>query len=57
MKVLDWCLDRLVEPSTWQGFFGLLSCLGVALKPELTQQIASIGVGLISIIHMVKSEK
>lgn len=45
---LTWLADRLRERSTWIGFIGLLSALGLSLEPQQQEAIIHSGVAIIS---------
>lgn len=55
MKILlSWLLDRLKEPSTWQGITVVASAVGANIEPEVATQIASVGAGIFGLINIVK---
>lgn len=55
MKVLLlWALDRLKEPSTWQGFTVIATAVSSSLNPELAGKIAEIGASVFGLIYIIK---
>lgn len=55
MKVLLlWALDRLKEPSTWQGFTVIATSVSSALNPELAGKIAEVGASVFGLIYVIK---
>lgn len=54
--LVQFALDRAKERSTWVGLIGMLSTLGVALKPELAEAIASVGVAVSSMILVITED-
>ena len=50
-------LDRLREPSTWRGFVALLTAFGVALSPEQTAAIISVGLAVVGAIGAIAPDK
>lgn len=55
LKLIE--LLKLNQPSTWRGLIGLLSGLGVAISPELTEHIVALAVSAFGIVEIVRSEK
>lgn len=49
-------LKYLKQPSTWQGITALIAAFGVTLSPDLQAEIATVGVGIVGIIQMVRNE-
>lgn len=49
-------LDRAKERTTWIGLIGMLSTVGVALKPEMVDAIASLGVALAGLVLVVTKD-
>lgn len=55
MKVLLlWALDRLKEPSTWQGFTVIATAVSSSLNPELAGKIAEVGASVFGLIYIIK---
>jgi len=52
-----WAIDRLQERSTWLGFVGIASSVGIYIKPELASSITQIGVGVASAIAAFTKDK
>lgn len=42
--------DYLRYPSTWQGIVSILTAVGVTLKPEQAEAIASAGIALVGVL-------
>ena len=57
MIILAWLLARLKEPTTYLGITAILSSMGIALDPELTQNIQTAGLGVAGIILFIMREK
>ena len=57
MKILQMILERAKERSTWLGLVAVLTACGVAVKPELTEALASAGVALAGLIAVVTADK
>lgn len=56
--ILTWVLDRAKEKSTWAAIVTLAGTItGVALAPELANQITTAGMAIASIIAIVMAEK
>lgn len=49
-NILYYVIDRASERSTWLGFAGLLTALGVGLSPEQIEAIVSIGLAAVGVI-------
>jgi len=56
MKIINYILTRLSEPSTWRGLIALLGVTGVALAPEQKEAIIGAGVSLIALINIFKKD-
>ena len=55
MKALwDWTLDRLREPSTWQGFTVIATSVSSALNPEVAGKIAEVGASVFGLIYVIQ---
>ena len=57
MLILSWLLARLKEPTTYLGITAILSSMGVALDPELAQNIQTTGLGVAGLILFIMREK
>jgi F0F1-type ATP synthase assembly protein I len=53
---IGWLLDRLHEPSTWQGIVLILTSAGVISDPEQAAEIASAGAALFGAISVGRKE-
>jgi hypothetical protein len=53
----QYLLDRLREPSTWRGIVALLTAFGVALSPEQTAAIVSLGLAVVGAIGALAPDK
>jgi len=55
MKVLWlWALDRLREPSTWQGITVIATSVSSALNPEIAGKIAEVGASVFGLIYVIQ---
>lgn len=54
--LLGFILARLKERSTWLGLTSLLSAVGVALSPEISEKIVIAGVAVASLIVAATSD-
>ena len=52
--IFAWVLERLSEPSTWQGLVTIVSAAGISITPDLALNIATAGASLVGIINVVK---
>lgn len=52
-----WAIERLQERSTWLGFVGVASSVGIYVRPELASSITQVGVGLASAIAVFTKDK
>lgn len=50
----DWVLIRLSENSTWRGIILVLTSAGVVIRPELANQIVSLGLALVGVINIIR---
>lgn len=50
-------LEIAGKASTWKGIIGIATALGVTISPELTTHIIAVGMGLVGIINLVRTEK
>ena len=46
MQILKWVAERATERTTWIGLAVLLSACGINIAPELSETIATAGVGV-----------
>jgi hypothetical protein len=53
---LDWMLARLAEPSTWRGLTAVLAAAGVAIRPDLWQEITTAGIAIAGAIEIIRKE-
>lgn len=44
--MIDWVKARLVEKTTWVGFVGLLTALGVGINTDLSDAIVAAGTAI-----------
>jgi hypothetical protein len=56
MKIIDYILARLKEPSTWRGITTLAGVVGVTLSPQHWDAIASATIGIIGLIELIRRE-
>jgi hypothetical protein len=55
MKVLwYWAVDRLREPSTWQGITVIATSVSSALNPEIAGKIAEVGASIFGLIYVIQ---
>lgn len=57
MKVVDWLLDRLDEPSSWAAIAAGLAGAGINIDSGLWQGIVWTGMGIATIVGFVLKEK
>lgn len=59
MKTSFWdlILNYLSQESTWLGLTAILTAVGITLSPELTTQIAAVGLAVIGLIKVIINEK
>jgi F0F1-type ATP synthase assembly protein I len=55
--MIGYILDRLNETSTWRGVIGVLTGLGVKVRPDLAESIIAAGIALMGIINIFRKEK
>jgi hypothetical protein len=55
--LFDWTIARLSEVSTWRGIIGILTSAGVYVSPDRAAAIIAVGMALIGLINVVRSEK
>lgn len=53
---IQFVISRMKERSTWIGLVGLLSSLGVAMKPDMVEAIASVGVALSAVVMILTKD-
>ncbi len=53
---MDYFLNRLKEPTTWQGIVAALSGVGMFLSPEFGEAIAVAGVALFTLVSVAMKE-
>jgi hypothetical protein len=51
---LSWALDRLKEPSTWQGFTVIATAVSSSLNPEIADKVAEVGASVFGLIYVIK---
>jgi hypothetical protein len=44
--LFKYILNRLKEPSTWQGLIGLVTAGGVSMNPEQVAQVVTLGMAV-----------
>ena len=55
MKLIwSWLLERLREPSTWQGLVTIATAAGVQVNPDVALHVATVGAGVFGLINVVK---
>lgn len=55
--MINYILDRLNETSTWRGIVGVLTGLGVKVRPDLAESIIAAGIALMGIVNIFRKEK
>ncbi len=53
MKVL---LEKLSQESTWRGIIAILAAFGIAISPELQNQLIMAALGVIGVINIIKKD-
>ena len=48
-----WVVEQLKQPSTWRGMVMLITSAGVALNPDLMEQIVVAGTGVAGVIGVL----
>jgi hypothetical protein len=56
-KIKTFITDRLKERSTWLGFTGLLTAVGVTLEPSQIEAITVAGVAVAALIATFTKDK
>lgn len=55
--MFKYILDRLREPSTIRGIVnfvtGIMASVGIAVKPEMTEQIIAAGLAVVGLLAMI----
>ena len=54
---MEWLLERLKEPSTWQGIATFAGAIGIILSPELWLQIGVAAGAIIGLVQVIKKER
>ena len=54
---MQWLIDRLKEPSTWQGIATFAGAVGIILSPELWLQIGTTAGAIIGLVQVIKKER
>jgi hypothetical protein len=54
---MKWLIDRLKEPSTWQGIATFAGAIGILLSPELWLQIGVAAGAIIGLVQVIKKER
>ena len=57
MKMINWIIARLKEPTTWIGLISFATAAGVSLAPELQESIITAGVAIGGTMAVVMREK
>ena len=52
-KAAKWIIDQLKQPSTWRGITMLATSLGIAVNPELMEQIVVAGTAAAGLIGVL----
>ena len=55
--LLSIIVSKMKEPSTWVGLGSLVTAIGFAVRPDLWQQISTIGMGIGGALAVILSEK
>lgn len=55
LKIIE--ILKLNQASTWRGLIGIAAGFGVAISPELAEQIVALCVAAIGIVEVVRNEK
>jgi hypothetical protein len=50
----SWLLDRLKEPSTWQGLVTIATAAGIQVNPDVALHVATVGASIFGMINVVK---
>jgi hypothetical protein len=49
-------LESLKQPSSWRGLIWILSALGVALSPEMSNGIMAVGAAVAGVVGVAVSD-
>ena len=52
--LFSWFLDRLREPSTWQGLVTIVTAAGIQINPDMALHVGTIGASIFGLINVVK---
>lgn len=55
--MIGYIIDRLNEASTWRGIIGVVTGLGVKIRPDLAESIIAAGISLMGIVNIFRKEK
>lgn len=55
--MIQYITSRLSETSTWRGLLGVLTAVGVHIRPDLADAIVATGMALIGLINVIRKEK
>jgi hypothetical protein len=50
---MQWVIDQLKQPSTWRGITMLITSMGIAIKPDLMEQIVVTGTAVAGLIGVL----
>lgn len=53
----DYFLSRLAERSTWTGFIALFTAAGMALRPDVAEQVATTGAAIAGLVLLLSKDK
>lgn len=56
-SIWDVILNHLSQESTWLGITAILTAAGIAISPELSTQIAAVGLAVVGLIKVIINEK
>ncbi len=54
--MIKYIIGLLKQDSTWKGIISLATAAGIALKPEQTQAIITVGMSLVGLIQVFITE-
>ena len=57
MRMIDWIVARLKEPTTWIGLISFATAAGVHLAPDLQESIITAGVAIGATLAVILREK
>lgn len=55
-KVIRYIADRLDERSTWLGITGLITALGVGIRPDIMETVTEMGMGMASLVMIITKD-